>query len=162
MLTPRFETHRPMLLAGIRRVHRFADAMHGIPAQWEEFAALGTLPGQRGRVAYGAMCGVDEGATTMEYMTAVEVESFDLLPAGMGRMRLPEQRYAVFTHPGAVATLRATWDAIWKEWLPASGLRPANTPDFERYGEGFDPRTGSGDIGIWFPVGVGAGTAGSA
>lgn len=141
-----------MLLAGLRRHHAMAGAAATIPAQWQEFRRLGTLPGQREATAYGVVCGSVPSAGTFEYMCAAEVASFDALPPDLGRMRVPAQRYAVFTHRGHVATLRATWDAIWREWLPRSGHQPANTPDFERYDARFDPRTGEGEIEIWFPV----------
>lgn len=141
-----------MLLAGPRRHHAFADAARDIPGQWAELRALLPLPGQVGDVAYGAVAQADPARGTFEYMCAVEVASFDALPPALGRMRVPAQRYAVFVHRGGVATMRATWDAIWGDWVPRSGVRPADTPDFERYGEGFDPATGAGVVEIWFPI----------
>jgi AraC family transcriptional regulator len=36
-------------------------------------------------------------------LAGVEVEAFDGLPHQLGRMRVPAQRYAVFTHRGHVA-----------------------------------------------------------
>jgi AraC family transcriptional regulator len=56
------------------------------------------------------------------------------------------------THSGHISGLRATWDAIWNQWLPASGLETADTPDFELYDERFDRATGLGAIEIWFPI----------
>ena len=141
-----------MLLAGLRRHHGFAESGRTIPEQWLAFQALGRLPGQRADVAYGVVCQSDRARETFEYMSGVEVDAFDALPPAVGRMRVPAQRYAVFTHEGHVAGLRATWGAIWEEWLPRSGVTPANTPDFERYDERFDPRTGSGVVEIWFPI----------
>ena len=142
-----------MLLAGVRRHHGYDGAAASIPAQWAELAALGRLPGQRGDVTYGVVCGSDAAARTFEYLCGAEVDGFDALAPGVGRMRVPAQRYAVFTHRGGVATLRATWEAIWHAWLPRSGERPADTPDFERYDpRRFDARTGTGEIEIWFPV----------
>ena len=35
---------------------------------------------------------------------------------------------------------------------PTSGLKPAPTPDFERYDERFNPTAGEGPIEIWFPI----------
>lgn len=142
-----------MLLAGLRRHHAFAEAASSIPAQWQDFVGFMPLPGQRGAVTYGAMCGSDPAAGTFEYLSGVEVSSFDALPPTLGRMRVPAQRYAVFTVTGGVAHLRSAWEAIWHAWLPGSGLQPANTPDWERYDPArFDPATGSGEIEIWFPV----------
>jgi AraC family transcriptional regulator len=139
-----------MLVAGIRRRHPLSDVAARIPAQWREFTALPPIPGRIGSGRLGVMCGVWDGE--FEYMTGVEVESFELLPEGMGRMRIPAQSYVVFTHVGPLSGLSASWRWIWEEWLPGSGMTPADTPDFEVYGEGFDPDTGSGLVEIWFPV----------
>lgn len=150
----RWEDGRPMLLGGLRRHHAYADAARDIPAQWREFAATLPLPGQRGAVTYGVVCGSSPERGTFEYMCAAEVAALDALPAGTGRMRVPAQRYAVFVHDAGIATIRATWDAIWHDWLPRSGQRAANTPDFERYDERWDARAGDGVVEIWFPVAV--------
>lgn len=141
-----------MLFAGIRRHHAFASVGDGIARQWRDFEKLGTLPGQVGTTAYGAICGADMKAQTMEYMCAYEVGSFEEIPKELGRMRVPAARYAVFRHDDNVATVRATWDRVFKEWLPRSGLRSNETPDFEVYGDRFDPKTGDGGVEIWVGV----------
>ena len=150
--TPRFEQGRAMLLAGLRRHHGFAESARTIPEQWIDFTKLGELPGQIGTVAYGAICGADSQKQTLEYLVGVEVASFDVLPAELGRMRVPPVRYAVFTHEGPVETIRTTWNAALNEWLPSSAFRSAQAPDFERYDERFDPATGSGIVEIWIGV----------
>ncbi|HYR11944.1 MAG TPA: GyrI-like domain-containing protein [Longimicrobium sp.] len=141
-----------MLMAGLRRVHTFSGAAQSIPEQWQALREMGTLPGQQGTEMYGVMCGADPAAQTFEYMTGVVVASFDALPPGTGRMRIPAQRYAVFMHRGGVGTLHHTWEAIWNDWLPRSEYRMANTPEFELYGEGYDPRTGAGVIEVWASI----------
>lgn len=146
----RIETGPSMLLAGLRRWHSFQLASNDIPGQWEEFNHLRPLQGETGNASYGAVCASRENE--FEYMCAVEVTSFDDLPDYLGRMRVPEQRYAVFTHSGHISSIRATWEAIWSQWLPNSGLQPANTPDFELYDDRYDPLTGTGIVEIWFPV----------
>ena len=155
----RFEQGRPLLLAGIRRKHSFAGMGKDIPAQWTDFVNLGPLPGQIGTTAYGALCGGDPETRTMEYMCAVEVASFDALPKELGRMRVPPVRYAVFLHEGNVAAIQQTWQQIFSAWLPSSGFRSANTPDFELYDDRFDAETGEGGVEIWLGV-VPAGTGG--
>jgi AraC family transcriptional regulator len=141
-----------MLLAGLRRVHTFSGAAHTIPAQWDDFRRLGTLPGQRGTAAYGAMCGAEPEERRFEYMCGVEVASFEALPPELGRMRVPAQLYAVFTHRGPILTLHATWEAIWGDWLPRSGYQMANTPEFEVYDERFDPQAGTGVVEVWASI----------
>jgi AraC family transcriptional regulator len=141
-----------MLFAGIRRKHAFATMGRDMPQQWKDFLKLGKLPGQVGTTAYGAICGADPKAQTMEYMCAVEVQTFDTLPKDLGRMRVPAVRYAVFLHAGNVATIQSSWQPIFSEWLPSSGLQSANTPDFEVYDERFDGATGDGGVEIWIGV----------
>ena len=148
----RFADGAAMLLAGVRRWHAFADAPRDIPAQWMEFHQLPGLPPRAGAVTYGVVCASEPQRARFEYFCAIEVPSFDGLPPEVGRMRVPAQRYAVFTHRGHVSGLQETWRSIWEEWLPRSGHQPANTPDFERYDNRYDSATASGEMEIWFPV----------
>jgi AraC family transcriptional regulator len=147
----RFEDHRPMLLAGLRRTYRFSEAPLAIPAAWETFGAGLPLPGQVGATTYGAGCDADMAAGTFEYMCAVEVETFDALDPDVGRMKVPAARYAVFVHRGPIMDIVATIDAA-HGWLDANGeWKDGETPTFERYGPAFDPATGA-DTEIWLPV----------
>ncbi|MCX7384199.1 MAG: AraC family transcriptional regulator [Alphaproteobacteria bacterium] len=131
---PRLEEAPLMLIAGIGERYRF-ETNTGIPAQW----------------TYGVCCNAD-GAGSFEYIAGVEVSDFNRLPADLARIRLPARRYAVFTHSGHIAGLRATVYSIWNNALPASGLEVADAPDFERYDARFDPGTGHGDVDIFIPV----------
>ena len=149
---PRYEVGRAMMVAGLRRYHSFADAVRTIPDHWQQFQQLGSIPGQLGVTEFGVVCASDLEKQTFEYMSGVEVKDFEKLPVDLGRMRIPVQRYAVFTHEDHISTLKTTWDAIWQVWLPASGCETANTPDFEVYDERFDRKTGLGGIEIWFPI----------
>jgi AraC family transcriptional regulator len=148
----RYEQGRAMLLAGLRRHHSFAESARSVAAQWAAFRALGTLPGQRSATAYGIVCARNLDNGTFEFLSGVEVDDFERLPLDLARLRVPPQRYAVFPHADHVATLRATWEAIWASWLPGSGCAPADTPDIEVYDSRFDPVTGLGGIEIWFPL----------
>ena len=110
----RFEEGRAMLVAGLRRLHAFAESAGSIPAQWRALAERGPIPGQVGATAYGVVCGASHDTGTFEYMSGHEVASFDALPHDLGRMRVPVQRYAVFVHEGHVSGLRLDRDgAIW-------------------------------------------------
>jgi len=80
------------------------------------------------------------------------VTDFSDLPREFMRVRIPEQKYAVFTHHEHISTIRRTVNTIWNHWLPASGFQVADAPNFERYDENFDPRTGNGGLEIWVPV----------
>ena len=151
MIEPvRFVDGPPMLLAGIRREHTYEAAAVTMREQWDEFNAREPLPGEVGTGLYGVMCVNRE--RDFEYMSGVQVNSLEVLPAGTGKMRVPAARYAVFAHDGNVETVAESWSAIVSGWLPGSGFQPANSPDFERYDERFDKVTGDGGFEIWMPI----------
>ncbi len=148
---PRFETGSPLLVAGLGERYNHENGA-GIPAQWHRFhQAVADIPGRIGKVAYGVCCNGDD-AGNFDYIAGVEVSDFSDLPREFAKVRIPEQRYAVFTHADHISTIRRTVNTIWNHWLPASGLKAADAPSFERYDENFDPRTGNGGLEIWVPV----------
>ena len=148
---PRFETGHTLLVAGLGNRYKF-ETSHGIALQWQRFGPyIGNIRGQVGNLAYGVCCNAD-GAGNFEYVAGVEVSSFDELPAEFRRVRIPEQRYAVFTHREHISTIRATWYTILNQWLPNSGYQFADAPDFERYDNRFNPQTGTGEVEIWLPL----------
>ncbi|HQR03259.1 MAG: GyrI-like domain-containing protein [Proteobacteria bacterium] len=145
----RFATGRAMRMGGLRRHYQGSDALAGIPGQWSAFTTLLPFPGQQGDTTYGIMCGGN--ADGFEYMCAVEVDSFDTLPPGIGRLRIEPRHYAVFHHEGRVATIRQTWDAIY-HWLEQGEHVSAHKPDFEVYGPDFDTKRMQGLVEIWVAV----------
>ena len=148
---PRFENGRPLLVAGLGERYS-CESSKAIPSQWQRFAPhLGNIPGQIGRTAYGVCCNSDDEGN-FDYISGVEVSDFSELPPDFSRVRIPEQRYAVFSHRDHISTIRRTINTIWSKWLPESAHEAADAPDFERYGEEFDPRTGMGGVEIWIPI----------
>jgi AraC family transcriptional regulator len=149
---PRFETLKPLLIAGLAERYD-CDSSKAIPAQWQRFAPhIGNIPSQLGGgTAYGVRHNSDDDGN-FDYIAGVEVANFSQLPPELGRVRIPAQRYAVFSHRDHVSTIRRTIATIWSKWLPESGHAAADAPDFERYGEEFDPRTGMGGLEIWIPI----------
>lgn len=148
---PRFETAKPRLIAGLSEHLNCADR-GAIPALWQRFVPhLGSVPGQIGHVAYGVIFNGDD-AGNMDYMAGVEVGDFASLPAGMSRLRVPQQTYVVFHHPDHVSAVRSTCVAILSDWIPNSGHEAADGPILERYDERFDSRTGGGGMEIWVPI----------
>ena len=147
----RFETGRAFLVAGVGERHNHENGA-GIPGQWQRFhQSVDSIPGRIGKVAYGVCCNGDD-AGNFDYIAGVEVSEFSGLPREFGRVRIPEQRYALFTHRDHISSIRRTINAIWNHWLPSSGLKVADAPNFERYDEKFDPLTGNGGLEIWVPV----------
>jgi AraC family transcriptional regulator len=149
--TPRFEVAGRRLIAGMSDRFTF-DTNEGIPALWQTFNPyIGNLPDQIGGVTYGVCCHPDAQGG-FEYVAGVEVSRRDRLPAALRCIELEAQRYAVFVHRGHVSTLHQTFHSIWHAWLPASGLKAAEAPEFERYSADFDPVAGTGSVEIWLPV----------
>jgi AraC family transcriptional regulator len=148
---PRFETAKPLLVAGVGERYSQENGA-GIPSQWQRFQqSVDDIPHRIGNVAYGVCCNGDDTGN-FDYIAGVEVSDFSDLPRPFFRVRIPEQRYAVFTHRDHVSTVRRTFNTIWNQWLPASGLKAADAPIFERYDENFDPLTGNGGFELWIPV----------
>jgi AraC family transcriptional regulator len=149
---PRFETGKAMLVAGVGERYTWESGGPAIPGQWHRFhQSVESMPGRVGRVAYGVCCNGDDSGN-FDYIAGVEVSDFSDLPREFSRVRIPEQRYAVFTHRDHISSIRRTVNTIWNHWLPASGLNAADAPSFERYDENFDPLTGNGGLEIWVPV----------
>jgi uncharacterized protein YndB with AHSA1/START domain/predicted transcriptional regulator YdeE len=121
-----------------------------IGAQWMAFAPrISAIPGKIGNVAYGVMRGTPDG---FDYLAGVEVSDADAAQS-FDIMRAAPHAYAVFTHPGHTSEIRATMDQIHAHEVWTTGLAPErNAEFFERYGEGFDPVDGRGDIEIWIPL----------
>lgn len=149
----RFVDSQPILLGGIRRWHSHGDAHASIPQQWAEFKE-GSLFGNRasGCASFGALCAARPGE--FEYMTAIEVRTFEGLAPDIGRMRIPALHFAVFHHEGPISRIYQTWQAIWEQWLPSSGMKPVHAPEFERYDHRYNPTSGEGIVEIWSPVTV--------
>jgi AraC family transcriptional regulator len=150
LLPPRMENGPALLIAGLRERFGFEN-LGGLPALWQRFAPhLGHVPGQVGTVAYG-LCYNTDGAG-FDYIAGVEVRDLEAAPKDFARLRVTPRRYAVFTHGGHVSAVRATFMAIFNDWLPGSGYRSADAPLLERYDERFEARTGTGGFEIWVPV----------
>ena len=150
---PRFETGKAMLVAGIgERYNHGNGGIAAIPNQWHRYhQKVAEIPDRVGKLAYGVCCNGDDSGN-FDYIAGVEVSDFSDLPREFSRVRIPAQRYAVFTHSEHISTIGRTVGTIWNEWLPASKLCVADAPNFERYDEKFDPVTGNGGLEIWVPV----------
>jgi AraC family transcriptional regulator len=147
---PRFADRPGFSVAGL--AERFScAASHGIPTLWRRFAPhFGAVPGQVGMTAYGVCHDADgEGFT---YLACVETDRPDAAGPDLVTFAIPPARYAIFTHSGHIAGIRATTHTIWSTFLPESGLTPSGGPDFELYDGRFDPATGTGIVEIWIPL----------
>jgi len=149
---PNIEMGRALLIAGLGKHYTF-ETSTTIPALWQKFQNyLGKIPKQV--PAKGVTYGVchNMGKDGFDYIAGVEVSDFSGLSPAFARLSIPAQRYAVFTHKEHISTMRAVTMTIWKKWLPESKYKAANAPNFERYGQEFDGRTGNGGFQIWIPI----------
>ena len=156
-LRPRFESHGPLLIAGLQAHYTF-ETLDDIPRQWQRFVpTIESFKGRMGEADYGLCINMSAGSEGFDYVTGVQVADLGNLPAEWVGVRIPAQSYAIFSHAGHVSTIRDTACAIGKDWLPESGREPAPTSPgepnlIERYGNQFDPHTGTGDIELWLPI----------
>ena len=154
LAAPRLEDGKSLRIAGLSE-HYTGATMSSIYQLWEKLMPhLGRIPGRTSPVAYGLVMAPDKGQKGIKYVAGVEVA----LGADVGDFTsviIPAGRYLIFRHDGHVSKLNATMDQIWHQWLPASDCQAAFDElraTVERYGEGFDPRTGFGDMEVWLPV----------
>jgi AraC family transcriptional regulator len=105
---PRFETGKPLLVAGLGERYTWESGGPAIPGQWQRFhQSVQNIPGRIGQMAYGVCCNGDD-AGNFDYIAGVEVSDFSDLPREFSRVRIPQQRYAVFTHRDHISTIRRT------------------------------------------------------
>jgi AraC family transcriptional regulator len=155
---PTFVDGHALLIAGLRQRYT-AETRDEIPALWKRFgASVDSVPGQVGQVAYGICLQLlSEATQSFDYVAGIQVRDVSSLADGWSSLRIPALRYAVFPHREHVSRLADTIDAIFHGWLPGSGFialqGAGDTPGLvERYGEAFDPRSGTGDVQVWIPI----------
>jgi len=153
----RFENRGLRWIAGVQQKYT-AQTMNEIPLQWQYFVpTIPKIPARIGNfTAYGVVFGLND-PQGFGYLSGVEVSDVSGLPGEFTSIEIPALRYAIFPHEGHVMGLKDTVSAIVRDWFPASDCKPARqgTPAveiLERYGDGFDPQTGMGDMEIWVPI----------
>lgn len=136
-------------LAGlVRRYPATPEAMRALPAQWQDFAhGAGKLLAS-GPILYGVHAGLFGNGGENEYFSGIEIDAQEPLPAGFSELYLSAMTCAVIDHAGHASEISQTTGKLLRE-LSGSGPRLAQKRLFdliERYGKGFDPQSGRGDI----------------
>lgn len=106
----------------------------------QAFERVGAIFATRGLWAQArGMVGVyydDPAATPVDELRChagiIVDEGFEI-PEDLEELRLRGGRYAVMAHKGPYATLHKAYDALFQEWLPSSGVVPADLPVYENY-----------------------------
>ena len=89
----------------------------------------------------------------VSYTACVEVAAAGPIPEGMVSKTLSPTAYAVFTHNGTLERLPDTFQYIYGDWLPRSGRRRANEPEFARYdGRYLGPANEASAFDIYIPI----------
>ncbi len=146
----RYEKSSAMKFAGISRSYTFPNLL-GIPGQWMEFGQhYGKVPNQVGKGTYGVSHAMRPDG--FDYLSGVQVSSFDGVPDVFAKVSVEPQMCAVFKHQGHVSALPMVHQAIWQQWFPQSGKEPAHQPIIEAVQEDFNPMLGMGTIEIWAPI----------
>lgn len=87
------------------------------------------------------------------YLACLEVADLNDVPMDMVAKTLPVNTYAVFIHRGSLGKLAATYEGIYRTWLPNSDYALAGSYDFEAYPESFDLEDETRCVlEIWVPV----------
>lgn len=152
-MQPRIERRAAFHVVGIEERY-IQGKQFGIPAQWEHFAnrdaeLVNAVPG----VSYGiSIPDPRPGEATFVYLVCREVRAPAAPPAGMVALTIPAQTYAVFTHRGSIRDFHLTLRAIWREWLPASGLTVTHGPELEIYDHRFKMEAPDSEVDVCVPV----------
>ncbi|NIF16007.1 GyrI-like domain-containing protein [Pantoea sp. Cy-639] len=147
----RFEDGRTLHLAGLSNRYDLSRLTE-LKLLWQRFGPwLGHVPGQHGHDSYGVCYNPDEQGA-FDYLAGVEVTGTTTLPEGFTTLVLAPQHYAVFEHRGSLEGIKATFDAIFTQWLPASDWRQAEAAVLERYPAGYDPAAPQALMEIWIPL----------
>lgn len=152
----RAENTEAMQIAGLRE-HYTSKTVNDIPALWQRLSPyFGRIPSQVGKITYGVVMNMHAGVDGFDYIAGVEVSGVENLPEGFSHVTIPPLKFFVFIHDDNVSKLKDTMSEIWYKWLPDSGYEAASDAGapcmIERYGEGFDPKTGMGDMEVWLAV----------
>jgi AraC family transcriptional regulator len=100
-------------------------------------------------IAYGVCGEMDEG-DAFDYMAGFGVTEAQDVPAGMTSWDVPEQTYAVF--PCTLKTIHEAYQHAFQTWLPTSGYRRGDGPDFEYYDDEFDLQAEDPKLSIYIPI----------
>ena len=123
-----------------------------IPQMWEALnPRVHEIQGRTGEdVAYGISTNMDEQSGEFDYIGGFEVGRGQEIPEGMVRFEVPGGKYAVFRT--TLPRLGETFLYAYRTWAPQSGYELTGDPDFELYGEEFDPQDPASEFDVYVPI----------
>jgi AraC family transcriptional regulator len=127
------------------------NAENEIPQLWGQLMSRSSeIQNQIGNIAYGAAANFDEASKAFDYVAGFEVSPETDAPQGMVKWNIPARTYVVFTC--TLPTMMDTYKSIHETWFPQSDYQRAAGPEFELYGEKFDPNDPNSKMDIYIPV----------
>lgn len=87
-----------------------------------------------------------------EKWAAIEVTSFDKVPADFERLVIPGGLYAVFLYKGSSSEAAPAFHFIFNSWLPGSDYFLDDRPHFEILGEKYKNDDPDSEEELWIPV----------
>jgi AraC family transcriptional regulator len=86
------------------------------------------------------------------YLAGAEVAGDGNAPDGLTVLTIPAGEYAVFTHKGLLDKIGMTMNYIYGSWLPKSGQKLREAPEFEVYDQRFIPNSEQSELDIYIPI----------
>lgn len=155
-MVPEIITITEKKLVGQRLAMSFADNKTGL--LWRNFMPRRNEIQSTGSNLY-SMQSYTEGffthfdpKTKFEKWAAMEVASFEIIPADMETLILPPGLYAVFHYKGSAENAAEVFGYILREWLPQSGYVLDNRPHFEVLGERYKNNHPDSEEDIYIPI----------
>lgn len=154
---PRLETKPALRLVGFARVFRW-ESVQEISSLWQKAGPwLEQISGDIAGEAFGAMYVPAPGSGDFGYLAGIDAGADVVLTPELSQIDIPAAEWAVFSHDGGLMDWPKTIDFAMQKWLPGSGRSgpdpaPGVVTVMERYGPGFDPVTGRGDMECWVPL----------
>jgi AraC family transcriptional regulator len=145
---PVFRTTEEMLLIGSMAIYGSqTEASQRIPEQWHSFRLTHPTLGSSSKFYGASPC---TGDRKIHYLTGVEQDGRETV-VGDEPLVLEAGEYAV-VRVNDTALLRDTWIWLLRSWLPTSGRREKNAPEFERFTSISEDGTPIGPVEIWIPL----------
>ena len=153
-------TRKSMKLIGIEKKVSYHNTHVENPIVWKEF--MSRYKEIRNKVnpkVYFEL--LSETANNLSFNTCfcTEVSDTNDIPDGMTTKELPESKYLVFTHKGAVISenrsfIKETYDYIYGKYLPNSEYEVSGDYSFELFDSSRfkGPRDSNSEIDIYIPI----------
>ncbi len=160
-VNPKYETRGDFYVMGVGKIFERGRTQEIGNLLWPRLLSrIDEIPNKLGKdgdfyITYGVCKEIWQDNQIQDhfnYYAGVEVENGSIPLQNMELIYIPAQKYAVFTHRGAVKDLSLTNQYIWGTWLPQSGYELAPASDLEIYPAAFRPDDHDSEMELWIPL----------